>query len=97
VIEIDMGNMSGVIIRRNPESGVISERFPPLPAVECLLSTPPIRVSCDTGLGYTIDDVSGSGISRPFCFSDIAVLAFAALVIAVCLPGRVFGPPTVGA
>ena len=23
-----MGNMSGVIIRRNPESGVISERFP---------------------------------------------------------------------
>ena len=28
MIEIDMGNMSGVIIRRNPESGVISERFP---------------------------------------------------------------------
>ena len=28
VTEIDMGNMSGVIIRRNPESGVISERFP---------------------------------------------------------------------
>ena len=25
-----MGNMSGVIIRRNAESGVISERFPEL-------------------------------------------------------------------
>eukprot|EP01043_Picozoa_sp_COSAG02_P028815 COSAG02_NODE_1764_length_11026_cov_4.823465_7_plen_56_part_00 len=34
MIEIDMGNMSGVIIRRNPESGVISERFPSSDVVE---------------------------------------------------------------
>ena len=39
-----MGNMSGVIIRRNPESGVISERFPGCFAHMILISGPRRRI-----------------------------------------------------